>query len=130
PHRPPTRWGIPIVASGEFSRSLTQGKDKPAEVAEQAAERAERAGSYLKESDGERILRDVEQFARQRPTAVIAGGIALGFAASRFLKASGAARYQQSTERRPPAPQLPPGDGPPTIPAAPPVGYPTRPGAV
>jgi DNA replication protein DnaC len=23
PHRPPTRWGIPIVASGELSSSLT-----------------------------------------------------------------------------------------------------------
>ena len=25
PHRPPTRWGIPIVATGEFSPSLTPG---------------------------------------------------------------------------------------------------------
>ena len=71
-----------------------QGKDKPAQLAEQAADRVEKVGSYLKESDADRILNDVEDFARQRPWAVIAGGVALGFAASRFLKASGSDRYQ------------------------------------
>jgi hypothetical protein len=71
-----------------------QGKDKPAQLAEQAADRAEQVGSYLKESDADRILRDVEDFGRQKPWAVIAGGIALGFAASRFLKASSSDRYQ------------------------------------
>ena len=71
-----------------------QGKDKPAQIVEQAADRAERVGSYLQQSDADRILSDVEDFARQKPWAVIAGGIALGFAASRFLKASGSERYQ------------------------------------
>jgi ElaB/YqjD/DUF883 family membrane-anchored ribosome-binding protein len=70
-----------------------QGKDKPAQLAEQAADRVERVGSYLSESDADRILSDVEDFARRQPWAVIAGGIALGFAASRFLKASSSERY-------------------------------------
>jgi hypothetical protein len=74
-----------------------QGKDKPAQLAEQAAERTERLGAYLTESDGDTILNDVEQFARSRPWAVAAGGLALGFAASRLLKASSAERYRQST---------------------------------
>jgi hypothetical protein len=72
-----------------------QGKDQPAKLAEQAADRAERLGSYLEESDAERILGDVEDFGRRRPWAVIAGGVALGFVASRFLKASSSDRYQQ-----------------------------------
>jgi hypothetical protein len=72
-----------------------QGKDTPAKYAEQAAERAERLGNYLKDSDGETILRDVEGFARSKPWAVAAGGLALGFAASRLLKASSTARYRQ-----------------------------------
>jgi ElaB/YqjD/DUF883 family membrane-anchored ribosome-binding protein len=76
-----------------------QGKDKPAQLAEQAADRAERLGSYLQESDADRILGDVEDFARQRPWAVVAGGIALGFAASRFLKASSTERYNAGTSR-------------------------------
>ena len=70
-----------------------QGKDKPAQLAEQAADRVERVGSYLTSSDADRILHDVEDFARQRPMAVMLGGLALGFAASRFLKASSTDRY-------------------------------------
>lgn len=72
-----------------------QGKDGPAKVADQAAERAERLGSYLKDKDADTILSDVEDLARKQPLAVIAGGIALGFAASRFLKASSSQRYDQ-----------------------------------
>jgi hypothetical protein len=74
-----------------------QGKDQPAKLAEQAAQRAESLGDYLKRTDGDTILRDLEDFGRQRPWAVIAGGVALGFAASRFLKASSTRRYESST---------------------------------
>ena len=82
-----------------------QGKDQPARLAEQAAQRAEQVGDYLSRSDGDTILRDVEDFGRRQPWAVIAGGIALGFAASRFLKASSSRRYQagryESSDRLP-----------------------------
>jgi hypothetical protein len=71
-----------------------QGKDQPAKLADQAADRLERAGSWLTNSDADRILGDVEDFARKNPWAVMAGGIALGFAASRMLKASSTDRYQ------------------------------------
>jgi hypothetical protein len=90
-----------------------QGKDQPAKLAEQAAERADRLGSYLAESDAERILHDVEDLARRQPWAVVAGGLFLGFAASRLLKASSTERYQsrgiggngaQTTQRIEPAP--------------------------
>jgi len=84
-----------IRTVGETLRE--QGKDKPAQYVDQAADRAERLGSYLTNSDADTILHDVEDFARQRPWAVIAGGIALGFAASRFLKASSTDRYRTGT---------------------------------
>ena len=71
-----------------------QGKDQPAKLAEQAAQRAEKLGDYLTRADGDAILRDVEDFGRRQPWAVIAGGVALGFAASRFLKASSSRRYE------------------------------------
>jgi uncharacterized protein YjbJ (UPF0337 family) len=74
-----------------------QGKDAPARYAEQAADRAERAGDWLRDSDGDRILGDVEDFARRNPWALVAGGLALGFAASRLLKASSGERYRQTT---------------------------------
>jgi hypothetical protein len=72
-----------------------QGKDQPAKLADQAAERAQRLGDYLERSDADRILNDVEDFGRRQPLAVIAGGLALGLFASRFLKASSSRRYEQ-----------------------------------
>jgi hypothetical protein len=77
-----------------------QGKDKPARYAEQAADRAERLGGYLEDANGDRILRDVEDFGRRNPWAVVAGGLALGFAASRMLKASSGERYRSSAPQQ------------------------------
>jgi hypothetical protein len=75
-----------------------QGKDQPAKLADQAADRAERLSSYLTGSDADRILGDIEDFGRRQPWAIIAGGVALGFAASRFLKASSSRRYDEQRD--------------------------------
>src|SRR4051794_24121578 len=85
--------GQRVATTAQDIRSVSdelrnQGKEQPARIAERAAERAESLGDYLQRSDGDTILRDVEDFGRRQPWTVIAGGIALGFAASRFLKAS------------------------------------------
>src|SRR4051795_1519105 len=72
-----------------------QGKDKPAQYAEQAADRVQSVGQWLERSDGDQILNDVEGFARRNPWAVAAGGLVLGLAASRFLKASSSERYRR-----------------------------------
>ena len=74
----------------------TQGKDKPAQYAEQAADKVESAGRWLEQADGDQILRDVENFARRKPWAIAAGGLVLGLTASRFLKASSSERYRSS----------------------------------
>ncbi len=122
-----TQAGEQITSQASDIRTVAEklreeGKDKPAQLAEQAADRAERVGSYMKDSNADRILGDVEDFARQRPGAVIAGGVALGFAASRFLKASSAERYQQSAaQRRSATPRLPAGGDRASVPRA---GYP------
>jgi hypothetical protein len=71
-----------------------QGKDKPAQLVDQLAERGERLGGYLEESGAERILSDAEDFGRRRPWAMMLGGLALGLAASRLLKASSRQRYE------------------------------------
>jgi ElaB/YqjD/DUF883 family membrane-anchored ribosome-binding protein len=79
-----------------------QGKDAPAKYADQAAEKAERLGGYLHDADGDRILRDVEDFGRRNPWAIVAGGLALGFMASRLLKASSSERYRSAASPQPP----------------------------
>lgn len=105
-----------VRAVGESLRE--QGKDQPAKLAEQAADRAERLGSYLKESDADRILGDVEDFGRRQPWAVIAGGVAVGLVASRFLKASSIDRYEKRTRIEPRDPVVP---AAPAVPATPPA---------
>jgi ElaB/YqjD/DUF883 family membrane-anchored ribosome-binding protein len=82
-----------VRSVGEHLRS--EGKDKPAELADKAAARVAELGDYLKRSDGDAILRDAERFGRDKPWAVVAGGVVLGIAASRFLKASSSRRYHE-----------------------------------
>jgi hypothetical protein len=94
-----TQAGERIAGTASDVRSIAgelrnQGKDAPANLAEQVASQAERVGDYLKGASGDRILRDVEDFARRQPMLVAAGALALGFAASRFLKASSSRRYE------------------------------------
>jgi hypothetical protein len=119
-----TQAGERVGSTAQDVRSVAdelrkQGKDQPARLAEQAADRVERVGGYLKESDADRILRDVEDFGRSKPWAVALGGLALGFAASRFLKASSSRRYQEGYPRRQslPSPAR-------TAETGPPAGYP------
>jgi len=71
-----------------------QGKETPAKLADQAADRTERIGSYLSDSSADKLLSDVEDFGRRQPLAVLAGGVVVGMAAARFLKASSRDRYQ------------------------------------
>lgn len=99
-----------------------QGKQQPARLAEQAADRAERLGDYLRRSDGDRILHDVEDAARRRPWAVAAGCFAIGFVASRVLKASSSERYRGRSEVASPPRRLPAVPGPGNGHSANPVG--------
>jgi len=75
------------------SQLREEGNDQHARIAGQAAERIDRLGGYLVEADADRILRDVEDFGRRQPLAVVAGGFVVGLLASRFLKASSSERY-------------------------------------
>ncbi len=96
-----TQLGRQVSENAGDARSIAedlrkQGKDAPARYVDQAADRAERLGGYLEQSDGDRILRDVEDFGRRNPWAIAAGGLLIGFAASRMLKASSGDRYRLS----------------------------------
>ena len=87
--------GVTAQALRQATDRLRQDGNEPvAKGIERVADRVESAGGWLRESDGEAILREVEDFGRRNPLAVVAGGIALGFAASRLLKASSRRRYE------------------------------------
>jgi hypothetical protein len=94
-----TKAGDTVAGTAEDLRSVgvelrKQGKDTPARFAEGAAEKTDRLGSYLRESDADTMLADIEEFGRRQPLAVLAGGLVVGIAAARFLKASSRGRYR------------------------------------
>lgn len=93
-----TQAGEQLGSTAEDLRSIAEElrnkeKDGPARLAEQLADRANRVADYLKKADAEDLITSSAEFARERPWAVMVGGLLLGFAASRFLKASGTAHY-------------------------------------
>jgi ElaB/YqjD/DUF883 family membrane-anchored ribosome-binding protein len=77
-------------------RLRTEQREPQAKVLEQIAERTERFGRYLTETNGDRMLRDVERIARGRPWLVAGGGTVLGFLVARFTKASSSRRYEEN----------------------------------
>ena len=106
--------GEQVSTTAEAIRRLGEqlrkdGNHGEANYADQVAERVERLGSYLSQSNADRVLHDVESFARRQPWLVAFGGAAAGFLASRFVKASSANRYRETNEGN--------GSGPAALPA-------------
>ena len=81
-----------VLQSGA-NQLRSEGNHVPAKVVEQVAQRAGDLGGYLESAQAERILDDIETFARKRPWVTAGVGVLAGFLASRFLKASGERRY-------------------------------------
>lgn len=95
-----TQAGEQVVSFGETLRNAGQsmrdeGKTGPAEIADRAASQIDRLGGYLRDADADRMVQDVESFARRQPWAVAGMGFVLGMAAARFLKASSERRYEE-----------------------------------
>ncbi len=86
-----------LRSSGDELRA--HGNAVAAQVADRAATQAHRLGGYLEQADADRILADAERIARRNPWAVVVGGVLVGVAASRFLKASSERRYDAPAAR-------------------------------
>jgi hypothetical protein len=78
------------VASGLLTSSETlRDQNGPASRAfERAAEGVDRFAQYLQDTDVDDVIDQVHEFARRQPAAFIGGAFALGFIASRFIKAT------------------------------------------
>jgi ElaB/YqjD/DUF883 family membrane-anchored ribosome-binding protein len=87
-----TKTGSALRQTAERLRAEQQ--EPQAKVLEAVADRTERLGHYLSQTDGEQLLRDAERMARQRPWVVAGAGTVLGFLAARFTKASSTRRYE------------------------------------
>ena len=96
-----TQAGEHVQAMGNALQSgveqlRSQGKDVPAKLMAQVAERAEHLGAYLQSAQADQMLTDLERFARRRPWVTAGVGVLSGFVASRFVKASADRRYEGS----------------------------------
>ena len=60
---------------------------------DQGAELVDKLAQYLQDADSDRLIGDLEHYARQQPWAIAGAALVLGFAASRFLKTSSVRRY-------------------------------------
>ena len=93
-----TQAGEQFQAVGQALRSgvgelRTDGKAASAEVVEMLARRADELGTYLQSSNADKILNDIEGFARRRPWLTAGAAAVAGFVASRVVKASSDRRY-------------------------------------
>src|SRR3954469_6092904 len=81
-----------------------EGKETAGAAGDNVTGGLERLSHYLGETDGERMVKDLESFGRRNPWGMIGLGLGVGLLASRFLKASSQSRYQsaQSSPPRPP----------------------------
>jgi ElaB/YqjD/DUF883 family membrane-anchored ribosome-binding protein len=70
-----------------------EGNQTEAKLIDQIADRAERLGGYMTNVDADRLLRDAEDFGRRQPWLLAFSGAAIGFFASRFMKASSSRRF-------------------------------------
>ena len=71
--------------------SVDIGEQQPAigNVADTAAEQAERLAGYLRRTDARQMLDNVQGYARRQPLLFVGGAFLAGLAASRLMKAAG-----------------------------------------
>jgi hypothetical protein len=75
------------------------GNTSAADLTERAGEKVSQLATYLEHADGDRMLRDLEDLGRRQPMVAVAGGLVVGFVASRFLKASSSRRYRDAGDQ-------------------------------
>ncbi len=91
-----------------ISRALRQTSEQLREqnqgsigkYAEQGAEQAERLANFLHEKQGDELIGEVEDFARNKTAVFLGGAFLVGVAAARFLKSSSGQRESFDVQSR------------------------------
>jgi ElaB/YqjD/DUF883 family membrane-anchored ribosome-binding protein len=77
----------------DAGQGLREERPEIAGIADTAAQRVEEASTYLREHDAREVIDATQEYARRQPVVVVAGALALGLLAGRFLRSG------QPTER-------------------------------
>jgi hypothetical protein len=83
-----TLTGVAQTLRSSTQQLRDQNQDGASRAIERAADGVERFATYLQDANVDDVIDSVHEFARRQPAAFIGGAFALGFLASRFLKAS------------------------------------------
>jgi hypothetical protein len=88
-----TMAGERVGLAAEDARDIAEhlrgrGREAPAKVADQAADRMERFAKYLQDADADRIMSDIRRVGRTQPAALVAGAAVVGVLIGRVVKAS------------------------------------------
>jgi hypothetical protein len=82
-----------------------EGNGPAAEITDRVASKLEAVSGYLETTEPSTLLRDLEDFGRKQTAVMVVGGLLLGLAGSRFLKASSTRRQEMTDEWGGPAPR-------------------------
>jgi ElaB/YqjD/DUF883 family membrane-anchored ribosome-binding protein len=90
----------------ESGQSLREERPEIAGMADTTAQRVQEASTYLREHEAREVIDSVQDYARRQPAVIIAGGLALGLLAGRFLRSGtppqmgGSSNQADMTSRR------------------------------
>lgn len=85
-------------AMGSLAGSLEDsGQETLGRAVGAVSHRLQEFAAYLEGRSLDALVRDAQRLAQRNPALVVAGGLALGFALSRFLKASAPAQTESQT---------------------------------
>lgn len=80
--------GVASTLHSSSQQLREQNQESASRAIERAAEGVERFATYLQDTNVDDVVASVHEFARRQPAAFIGGAFALGFIASRFIKAT------------------------------------------
>jgi ElaB/YqjD/DUF883 family membrane-anchored ribosome-binding protein len=90
----------------DAGQGLREERPEIAGMADTTAQRVQDASMYLREHEAREVINSVQDYARRQPAVIIAGGLALGLLAGRFLRSGtppqmgGSANQADMTSRR------------------------------
>jgi ElaB/YqjD/DUF883 family membrane-anchored ribosome-binding protein len=83
----------------DAGQGLREERPEIAGIADTTAQRVQDASTYLREHEAREAIDSVQDYARRQPAVIIAGGLALGLLAGRFLRSGTPPQMGASSNR-------------------------------
>jgi ElaB/YqjD/DUF883 family membrane-anchored ribosome-binding protein len=84
----------------DAGQGLRQERPEIASLVDTTAQRVEDAAGYLRDHEARQVIDEAQNYARRQPAMVVAGAVAVGLLAGRFLRSSQLPQAATDGERR------------------------------